>query len=88
MIKLMDFKVKSKWGVPRDTSSLERVLKMHYPGATTLAEAIEMAKSQTEANVAQIASWNESDGIYESNDEKFKYAPPYSKPRLPYSDPE
>lgn len=40
----MDFKVKSKYGHLRDTSSLERVLKDHFNGATTIAEAIEVAK--------------------------------------------
>ena len=40
----MDFKVKSYKGQSWDTRSLERVLKDHFNGATTIAEAIEMAK--------------------------------------------
>lgn len=41
----MEFKNKYIHGKSRDTGSLERVLKMWYPGATTLAEAVDKERA-------------------------------------------
>ena len=74
--------MKSKWGVPRDTSSLERVLKMHYPGATTIAEAIEMAKAN--GPILPVKTEPEASSL----EIKPTYRPYPSSGRLPYKDTE
>lgn len=48
MIRLMsdEFKYKTFKGQAWKTDGLSRILKMYYPGATTLAEAVSKARSE------------------------------------------
>lgn len=72
MITCMDFKFKSKDGQSWDTTGLGRFLKMQYPGAKNLLEALQMER-EARAQKQPVAHPETPQWVLEENQDSERF---------------